>query len=211
MADSAVLDRSYYSRPATELAPDMLGKLLCRRFPDGVRRYRVTETEIYYGTEDTACHAHRCPTGRARIMFEAGGLAYVHRCHMFNLLTIVTGPEGHPEGVLIRGAEGFDGPGRIGRELGLELSMYGSVMSPDGVLWMEDDGCRPDFGTFPRIGIGYASEEDRARLWRFRIRLVRGGFIECQAGVSAPDSQKLFLTTTFRKVVFNNNFHRSCS
>lgn len=168
MADAAVLDRSYYSRPATELAPDMLGKLLCHRFPDGVRRYRVTETEIYYGMEDTACHVHRCPTGRARIMFEAGGLAYVHRCHMFNLLTIVTGPEGHPEGVLIRGAERFDGPGRIGRELGLELSMYGSVMSPDGVLWMEDDGCRPDFGTFPRIGIGYASDEDRARLWRFR-------------------------------------------
>ena len=168
MADAAVLDRSYYSRPATELASDMLGKLLCRHFPDGVRRYRITETEIYYGMEDTACHAHRCPTGRARIMFEPGGLAYVHRCHMFNLLTIVTGSEGHPEGVLIRGAEGFDGPGRIGRELGLELSMYGSVMSPDGLLWMEDDGCRPDFGTFPRIGIGYASDEDQARLWRFR-------------------------------------------
>ena len=145
MADAAVLDRSYYSRPATELASDMLGKLLCRRFPDGVCRYRIIETEIYYGMEDTACHAHRCPTGRARIMFEAGGLAYVHRCHMFNLLTIVTGPEGHPEGVLIRGAEGFDGPGRVGRELGLELSMYGSVMSPDGLLWMEDDGCRPAF------------------------------------------------------------------
>ena len=170
MTDSAVLDRSYYARPATELAPDMLGKLLCRRFPDGVRRYRVTETEIYYGMEDTACHAHRCPTGRARIMFESGGLAYVHRCHMFNLLTIVTGHEGHPEGVLVRGVDGFDGPGRVGRELGLELSMYGSEMSPDGVLWMEDDGCRPGYTAFLRIGIGYASEEDRARPWRFRVR-----------------------------------------
>lgn len=166
-SEGRVLGRGYYSRPATELAPDMLGKLLCRRFPEGVRRYRVTETEAYCGEDDTACHAHRCPTGRARIMFEPGGLAYVHRCHMFNLLTVVTGPEGHPEGVLIRGVEGFDGPGRTGRELGLELSMYGSPMSPEGLLWLEDDGSRPAYATAPRIGIGYASEEDRARSWRF--------------------------------------------
>lgn len=152
------------------LAPDMLGKLLCRRFEDGsVSRFRITETETYYGEGDTACHAHRCSTGRARIMYSGGGLAYVHRCHMYNLLTIVTGPEGHPEGVLIRGVEGHDGPGRTGRALGLDLSMYGSPMSPGSYLWLEDDGCRPAFTAHPRVGIPYASEEDRARLWRFRV------------------------------------------
>ena len=164
-----VLDRAYYSRRSVELAPDMLGKFLCRRFEDGtVRRYRITETETYFGEEDTACHAHRCPTGRARVMYSEGGLAYVHRCHMYNLLTIVTGPEGHPEGVLVRAVEGFDGPGRVGRELGLELSMYGSPMSSEGSLWLEDDGQHPGYTTHPRIGIPYASEDDRARLWRFR-------------------------------------------
>ena len=87
-----VLGRAYYSRSALELAPDMLGKLLCRRFDDGtVGRFRIVETEAYFGEEDTACHAHRCSTGRARVMYSAGGLAYVHRCHMYNLLTIVTG------------------------------------------------------------------------------------------------------------------------
>ncbi len=148
----------------------MLGKLLCRMFPNGdVRRYRVTETEAYCGEDDTACHAHRCPTGRARVMFSAGGLAYVHRCHMYNLLTVVVGPEGIPEGVLIRGVEGFDGPGRVGRELELDLSMYGSEMSPEGFLWLEDDGYVPEHvETSPRIGIPYASEEDRNRLWNFR-------------------------------------------
>ncbi len=148
----------------------MLGKLLCRRFPNGdVRRYRVTETEAYCGEDDTACHAHRCPTGRARVMFSAGGLAYVHRCHMYNLLTVVVGPEGIPEGVLIRGVEGFDGPGRVGRELGLELDMYGSEMSPDGYLWLEDDGLVPDgVEASPRVGIPYATEEDRSALWNFR-------------------------------------------
>ena len=165
-----VLGAEYYSSDALVLASDMLGKVLCRRSADGVvRRYRITETEAYLGEEDTACHAHRCPTGRARVMYRAGGLAYVHRCHMYNLLTIVTGPEGHPEGVLVRGLEGFDGPGRVGRELGLEPSMYGSPMSPEGFMWLEDDGCRPMFFVHPRVGIGYASEEDRARLWRFRV------------------------------------------
>ena len=76
------MGRAYYSRSALELTPDMLGKLLCRRFDDGtVGRFRIVETEAYYGEEDTACHAHRCSTGRARVMYSAGGLAYVHRCH----------------------------------------------------------------------------------------------------------------------------------
>ncbi len=45
-----VLGRAYYSRSALELAPDMLGKLLCRRFDDGtVGRFRIVETEAYYG------------------------------------------------------------------------------------------------------------------------------------------------------------------
>ena len=164
------LGAEYYLSSALSLAPDMLGKVICRKLADGVvRRYRITETEAYFGEDDTACHAHRCSTGRARVMYSAGGLAYVHRCHMYNLLTIVTGPEGHPEGVLIRGLEGYDGPGRAGRALGLDLSMYGSPMSPEGHLWLEDDGSHPEFTRHPRIGIPYASEEDRALLWRFRV------------------------------------------
>ena len=62
-----VLGAEYYSSDALALASDMLGKVLCRRSDDGVvRRYRITETEAYFGEDDTACHAHRCPTGRAR-------------------------------------------------------------------------------------------------------------------------------------------------
>ena len=169
--ESRILGPEYYLGSAEDLAPDMLGKLMCFRDGDSVVRLRVTETEVYSGEEDTACHAHRCSTGRARIMYSAGGVAYVHRCHMYNLLTVVTGPEGHPEGVLIRGLEGFDGPGKAGKRMGLELGMYGSPMSPEGFVWMEDDGFRPPYTRHGRIGIPYASEEDRARLWRFRASI----------------------------------------
>ncbi len=167
---AVVLGREFYASDAEKLAPLILGKLLCRRHPNGtVHRYKVTETEAYCGVDDTACHAHCHPTGRASIMFSEGGLAYVHRCHMYNLLTIVVGPKGDAEGVLIRGLEGFNGPGKVGREIGLELSMYGSPMSLEGFLWLEDDGIVPEFTVHERIGIPYASEEDRAKLWRFRV------------------------------------------
>lgn len=167
--DPVPLPMGYYAGSAVDLAPDMLGKLLCVRTPDGaVIRHRITETEVYYGEEDTGCHASHGRTKRTWLMYEAGGRAYVYHCYMFNLLTVITGPEGHPEGVLVRGVEGFDGPGRVGREYGLTLDMYGLRMVPDDGIWLEDDGCRPAYGCHERIGIAYASPEDRARLWRFR-------------------------------------------
>ena len=59
------LDEKYFSAPATELAPDLIGKVLCRRLADGsVLRRRITETECYFGEEDTACHAHKGRTSR---------------------------------------------------------------------------------------------------------------------------------------------------
>lgn len=164
----SVLPLDYYRRSAVELAPDMIGKVLCVGRGDNVKRHRVTETEIYFGEEDTACHARHGRTKRSWLMYETGGRAYVYHCYMFNLLTVITGPEGHPEGVLIRGVEGFDGPGRVGREFGLTLDMYGLRMCPDDGIWMEDDGTVPAYTSHPRVGIHYASEEDRVRPWRFR-------------------------------------------
>ncbi len=217
---AVVLGPGYYAGGAESLARDMVGKVLCRGSPDGVRRYRITETEAYVGEGDTACHAHRCPTGRARVMYFPGGVAYVHRCHMYNLLTVVVGPEGSPEGVLIRGVEGFDGPGRVGRELGLELTMGGSPMSPEGHLWLEDDGARPDVTSHERIGIPYASEEDRARLWRFRASRRRCLIIRGRFGVQMPEAtvgeymvRNVHTITPdmtveqVRQQIINSNFH----
>ena len=109
------LGADYYRSSALSLASDMLGKLLCTNIGGGVRRYRITETEAYFGEEDTACHAHRCPTGRARVMYRAGGLAYVHRCHMYNLLTIVTGGADQRPGGVRRPRQGRQGarPGPV--------------------------------------------------------------------------------------------------
>ena len=91
---------------ATELAPWLIGKILCREIDGAVVRVRITETECYFGENDTACHAHKGRTERTDIMYREGGRAYVYLCYgIHSLLNITTGKEGHPEAVLIRGVD----------------------------------------------------------------------------------------------------------
>lgn len=59
-----------FSADAVALAPRLLGKFLCRRLADGtVLRRRITETEAYFGEEDTACHAHKGRASRTDVMY----------------------------------------------------------------------------------------------------------------------------------------------
>ena len=163
-----VLPKSYFYDSAERLAPDLLGKLLCRRTAEGVLRLRVTETECYLGEEDTACHAHRGKTPRNAIMYEKGGNAYVYLCYgVHHLLNLTTGEEGHPEAVLIRGVEGISGPGRVTKAMRVDKACNTLALCEENGLWVEDDGIHLPYVATPRVGIDYASEEDRDRLWRF--------------------------------------------
>ena len=166
------IDPAFYALDVLEAAPALLGKLLCRRLPDGsVLRRRVTETEAYRGTEDTACHAHAGKTRRTAVMYGPGGFSYVYLCYgIHSLLNIVTGAEGQPQACLIRGVEGLNGPGRVTKAMGIDCSLNGVDMRASEVLWVEEDGFAcPSIVTGARVGIGYASEEDRGREWRFRM------------------------------------------
>ena len=168
---SRVLTKDDFLRPATELAPALIGKILCRKIEDNVIRVRILETECYFGEEDTACHAHRGKTERTKIMYEAGGNAYVYLCYgIHSLLNITTGEKGHPEAVLIRAVEGAVGPGRLTKRLSIDRSLNRLPLCKESGLWIEDDGTQLDFVVTPRVGIDYASEEDRNRLWRFVIK-----------------------------------------
>jgi len=167
-----ILSKEYFSQPATRLAPDLLGKLLCRRNENGeIIKARITETECYYGEEDTACHAHKGRTPRTDTLYQKGGVAYVYLCYgIHELFNVVTGERDHPEAVLIRGVEGAEGPGRATKFLGITRKYNTLALTPENELWLEDDGARPDYTVHPRIGIAYASNEDQARLWRFRVK-----------------------------------------
>lgn len=167
-SQNRVLLPSWFARSAPELSPLLLGKLLCRTTENGVLRLRILETECYFGESDSACHAHRGRTPRTDIMYASGGHAYVYLCYgIHSLLNVVTGEEGHPEAVLIRGVEGAIGPGRVTKRLSIDRSLNRVRLTPENGLWLEDDGTVLPFVTDRRVGIDYANEADRTRLWRF--------------------------------------------
>lgn len=165
------VEKDFYLQDAYAAAKAVCGKILCVRQENGsVLRRRITETECYLGEEDTACHAHRGRTARTDVMYRQGGVAYVYLCYgIHNLLNIVTGPEDSPQAVLVRGVEGAPGPGRLTKEMGIDRTLNGVSFVDSDKLWLEDDGCTAEFRETPRIGISYASEEDRKRLWRFVV------------------------------------------
>ena len=171
-----ILERAFFYDSAVALAPRLLGKVLCRRVGDTVLRARITETECYFGEEDTACHAHRGRTPRTDVMYGAGGRAYVYLCYgIHHLLNLTTGEEGHPEAVLIRGVEGAVGPGRVTKHLAVDRELNRCLLTPESGLWLEDDGTVPvSIQCAPRVGIDYASQEDRERLWRFLGEFKKG-------------------------------------
>lgn len=164
-----ILGADFWARPATELAPELLGKWLCVQLDDTKHRYRITETECYFGEEDTACHAHKGKTPRTEVLYRAGGITYVYLCYgIHNLLNLVTGPAGHPEAVLIRGVEGASGPGRVTKLLGITCRQNALPLMTESGIWVEDDGTpAPLHEALPRVGIGYAAPEDVRRPWRF--------------------------------------------
>ncbi len=164
-----ILDKEYFKRSAIELAPDLIGKVLCRSIGGKVIRARITETECYFGEEDSACHAHKGKTPRTATLYREGGITYVYLCYgIHSLLNFVTGEDGHPEAVLIRGVVGAVGPGRVTKLLGISRADNALPLTEDGGIWVEDDGGQPSkIERLPRVGIDYADECDRERKWRF--------------------------------------------
>ena len=162
------LSDSFFAQDALTLAPRLLGVLLCREADGKILKMRITETESYCGEEDTACHAHKGKTPRTRIMYGPGGRAYIYLCYgMHHLLNVVSGPEGRPEAVLIRGVSGFDGPGKLTKALCIDKSLNGENLMDSARLWLETDGVSFPCKATPRIGIAYATAEYRDKPWRF--------------------------------------------
>ena len=166
-------DLSVLAGSCPEAARSLVGKLLCRRFPDGtVRRLRILETEAYCGESDTACHAHRGRTARTEVMYAPAGTLYVYLCYGIHwMLNIVTNRLGDPQAVLIRSCEGAEGPGKLTKALGIDKSFNGrSLMDCADELWIEDGPAACEVTAARRVGIGYASPEDQSKLWRYILK-----------------------------------------
>jgi len=163
------LPLNFYRSDAVTVAEKLLGKILVRKFDDGtIARYRITETEAYLGEEDKACHASKGRTPRTEIMYADGGKIYVYLIYgIYWLLNVVTGTENSPQAVLIRGIENIVGSGRVGRELQIDRSFYGESLLTSERMWIEDAPEIENFTTGTRIGIDYAGDVWKNKLWRF--------------------------------------------
>ena len=77
------------------------------------------------------------------------------------MLNIVTGKEGVPAAVLIRGVGEHVGPGRLTKALGIDRSFDGQPATRRAGLWLEAGGIavpRRQIVRTPRIGVGYAGK-----------------------------------------------------
>ena len=107
-------------------------------------------------------------TAARKILYEKGGTAYIYLCYgIHSLFNVVSGEEGHPEAVLVRGVSGYNGPGKLTRVMEIDRSLNGEDMVTSDLLWIEDDGYKPQYSRAKRVGIDYATEKYRDILWRF--------------------------------------------
>jgi DNA-3-methyladenine glycosylase len=163
------LGSDFFTRDVLDVAPDMIGKILSVRQPDGsILRFAITETEAYRGVADKACHASKGRTARNSIMFCKGGHVYMYLIYgMYWMLNFVTSLENDPQAVLIRGISGTYGPGRLTGKLGLDRSFYGEDASVSERIWVEESLQKVKVQSGPRIGVGYAGTEWAGKSWRF--------------------------------------------
>jgi DNA-3-methyladenine glycosylase len=171
MTSGIRLSREFFIRDVLDVAPELPGKNLVIRLPDGTfGRFQITDVEAYRGIEDKACHAFRGRTPRTEIMFHDGGRLYIYLIYgMYWMLNIVTGKENDPQAVLIRGVKNYQGPGRLTKSFGIDRSFYGEDLVFSERIWLEDAGVLPVIKTGIRIGIDYAGEYWKTRPWRYYI------------------------------------------
>lgn len=164
------LKRNYYIQSALTIAPSLLGKILVRQYSGGkVVRYVITETEAYCGEKDKASHAFKGKTSRTKIMYEGGGLIYTYLVYgMYWMLAIEVNLENIPEVVFIRCLDGFNGPGKVGKELKIDKGFYGEDLTTSKRIWIEANSKKQDFiiRRDKRVGVNYAGSW-ATKLWRF--------------------------------------------
>src|SRR5690606_22266700 len=169
---------AFFARPATEVAPDLIGMTL---LVDGVGGPLV-EVEAY-DQSDPASHSFRGPTPRNAAMFGPAGHAHVYKIYGIHwCLNFVCQPGSAvltralepPAGIeTLSGRRGglptrqrCSGPGKLCQALGVTMAHNGLPLdAPPFTLLPADHASVIDVATGPRIGITKGVEAP----WRFAL------------------------------------------
>ncbi|MCW5910932.1 MAG: DNA-3-methyladenine glycosylase [Cyclobacteriaceae bacterium] len=186
-----LLPYSFYQRgTVTSIARELLGKRLTTVINGQATSGLIVETEAY-SFKERGCHAYNNKqTDRNRVMFNAGGVAYVYLCYgIHNLFNVVTNKAGRAEAVLIRALEPVSGqavmlnrmkadkidritsgPGKLTKALGISRLLNGASLL-DSELMIEAGEHIPSKKIIAttRIGIDYAGT-DAWLPWRFYVK-----------------------------------------
>ena len=102
-----ILEKSFYSQGALELAKNLLGKTLVRKIDGRVLKGKIVETEAYIGEIDKASHAYNGRrTERTEPLFHEGVIVYVYFIYgLYYCFNVISGEKDKGEGVLIRAVE----------------------------------------------------------------------------------------------------------
>jgi DNA-3-methyladenine glycosylase len=171
-----ILKRSFYDRETSEVARDLLGKVVVHGKTAGI----IVETEAYPGGDDLASHSARGLTERTRVIFGPPGHAYVYFIYgMYECLNVVVGSPGTPGCVLVRALEPVDGidtmrqrrpsarkiedlangPGKLTLALGITRAQYGADFTCGSLVIRQPAESRPlDIAVTPRIGITHCAD-----------------------------------------------------
>jgi DNA-3-methyladenine glycosylase len=186
---SRIVPRAFYLRGATEVARDLLGKILVH----GETAGRIVETEAYLGLEDQAAHAWRGMTPRTRVLFGPPGHAYVYLSYGANeCLNLVAEPEGKPGCVLIRALEPLSGieamrsrrakarrladlasgPGKLTQAMAITRRQYGADVTRGSLTVRAlKDEAPIQVVTTPRIGLTVCAD------WPLRFVVAGSPFL----------------------------------
>lgn len=184
-----VLRRGFYSRPAGDVARELLGKVLVH----GPTAGRIVEVEAYLGIDDRAAHAWRGLTNRTRVLFGPPGHAYVYFIYgMYECLNVTAESEGLAGAVLLRALQpvaGIEimrerrpaarrsedltsGPGKLTLAMDVTRRLNGADLTRGELTIHEPAKLEPiEIAVSPRIGIQHCAD------WPLRFFIAGNRFV----------------------------------
>lgn len=180
---ASYLPQSFFTKNAPELARELLGCKLVHETAGGITAGMIVETEAY-SQEDAASHSYKGETERTKVMFGPAGHTYIYFTYgMHYCFNVVSGSEGHGQGVLIRAlqpVEGIEimksrrnredekelcnGPAKLVQAMGITKADYGKPLF-EGNLYIQPRERTVPISSGPRIGITQAIDVP----WRYWI------------------------------------------
>ena len=179
------LGRRFYARPALDVAPDLLNKVLVT--PAGAGR--IVEVEAYCGVEDPGSHAFRGPTPRSEVMFGPPGHLYVYFTYgMHWCANVVVERDGTAGAVLLRavtplrGIEGMrrrrpaarrdldltNGPAKLTQALAIDGAHDGiDLVRAEAGISLRDDDVPPPTEPVQTVRVGLRN--GRELPWRWYV------------------------------------------